>query len=921
MSQISQVNSGVTHFSTRQVASAGSANVPAELRGARPSTAAVVGRVFAGIFTLGISEGIRAIVRHARAGAAPQARVPEQRVPQAPPRADLVNQGIANGLRNGALSPEHGAAVREAIDELRARFGADLLPEGTTFKTLPSSYQLQDNVAAALRNLPDEASPQKLRDLILDNGAPLMAEQLLQQRAAEHAVGLAENSNVASLGGRILHRYPDLKAELRACGNRAEADRVLGAAAPRINAYCDLTRAIDGAKASALATAVTNLASQTGLPETAIRDQVDFGKLENTWTYLGQDLLSGAKQLEGEAITAAFQAKAEAFAERKAQLFTSVDTLGLSPTLADAWKTDALRQKTLDDADMFVTLHKVGAGINAQRLLTALNEPEGEITDRELLGLMESLGAALNEALFAQYGPEGWNELGGDGQGDARFYAAQAMLDAVPNLRETLGSRPELVARLNDLAGEDMDIGGQQGNSTNTRLADQGILLRQSAVAVQMMLLNLPRPAAESNRELADALGRGRSDMSAAHIQSLNRGVVELRDRFGQDCLPAGDAFKAISAWNPGSQSSVSRLLSNAIRTAELPVASHELGRLLEANARPAAAYGAFRALLGEMARDMGLSVEADRIAAVANTLRQRHPQLSDALSRAENRAGVKALLDGFPEAASLLRVESDVQAAWAKGLEDIYDGIREATGLSGEAVRSRLNIGAVDRGGRFHYLQQDIREACGKPGTSAIPSSEQIRDDYQGIVDRFLTNKRGLYQSVDTLGLSPALTASWKDEVLTNSTLRSADFLRKCATVAQGMTDAGLLAALNEPTMSTSDLLGIFRSIGMRMDQQAHAVFSPDEFRDMGSDDLAALNAHAREAFLDRRTDLVDAMRANADRMRGLQTQCEQELGSIQREMSRVADHTSPQMAALQAEYASVASALSILAAVVPME
>lgn len=910
MSQISQVNSGVTHFSTRQAAPAGGPDVPAELRGARPSTAAVVGRVFAGIFTLGISEGIRAIVRHARAGAAPQARVPEQRVPQAPPRADLLNQGIANGLRNGALSPEHGAAVREAIDELRARFGADLIPEGTTFETLPSSYQLGDSVAAALRNLPDEASPQKLRDLILDNGSPLMGEQLLQQRAAEQAVGLAENSNVASLGGRILHRYPDLKAELRACGNRAEADRVLDASAPRINAYCDLTRAIDGAKASALASAVTNLARQTGLPETVIRDQVDFGKLENTWTYLGQDFLSGAKQLEGEAITAAFQAKAEAFAERKARLFTSVDTLALSPALADAWKTDALSQKTLDDADTFVTLHQVGAGINAQRLLRALNEPEGQITDREFLGLMESLGAALNEALFAQYGLEGWNELGGDGQGDARFYAAQAMLDAVPNLREALGSRPELVARLNDLAGEDMDIGGEQG-----------MLLRQSAVAAQMMLLNLPRPAAESNRELADALGRGRADMSAAHVRSLNRGVAELRDRFGQDCLPEGDVFKAISAWNPGSQSSVSRLLSNEIRTAELPVASYELGRLLETNARPAAAYGAFRALLGEMARDMRLSVENDRIAAVATMLRRRHPQLPDALSQAENRAGVKALLDSFPEAASLLRVESAVQAAWAKGLEDIYDGIREATGLSGEAVRARLNIGAVDRGGRFHYLQQDIREACDRSDTSAMPSSEQIRDGYQGIVDRFLTNKRGLYRSVDTLGLSPALTARWKDAVLTDSTLRSADFLRKCAAVAQGMTDAGLLAALNEPAMSTSDLLDIFRSIGMRLDQQAHAVFSPDEFRDMGSDDLAAINAHAREAFLDRRTDLVDAMRANTDRMRDLQTQCEQELGSIQRKMSRVADHTSPQMAALQAEYASVVSALSILTAAVPME
>lgn len=920
MPQITHIDHGMLHAPLLQTTPVGGADAPAELRGARPSAGAMAGRVFAGIFTLGISEGIRAIVRHVRAGNAPQARVPAQGVPQASPRADLTNRGIASGLWDGALPPAYGAAVQEAITELRARFGEDLIPEGTTFKTLPAAIQLRQSVDTALTHLTDEVSPQALRDVILEKGAPLMAPQLLQRRAAERAAGLSESTGAALLGENILRQHPDLATDLRGCENRAAVDRVLDAAVPRINAYCDMTRAIDGAKVSARAFAVTELARQTGLPETVIREQVDFGKLENSWIYLAQDFLSGARQLEGEAIAAAFTEKAAQFAEQKGRLFTSVDTLGLSPALADVWKADALRQKTVNDSGMFATLHAIGSQVNAGSLMTALASPEGELTDREILGLMESLGMNLNERLLTHYGPAAWEELGGDGQGDARFYAAQAMLDAVPGLREALGNRPDLVARLDALAGEDMEIGWNQADSTDPHGADGSTQLRQSAMNVRMMLVDLPRPAAESNRDLAASFGR--PEMSPAHVLTLNQGIAELRARFGQDSLPAGDAFRAISAWNPAAQSSISKLLSDAIRTAELPVSSNDLGRLLETNARFAAASGAFRGLLGEMARDMGLSLDNERIAAVGTALRQRHPQLADALSQAANRAEIKALLDSFPEAASLLRVESDIQTAWARGLDAIYGGIREVTGLSEEDVRSRLNLGAVDRGGRFHYRQQDIREACGKPDTSpdAIPSSEQIRGDYQKIVDGFLTNKRGLYQSVDTLGLSPALAASWKDEVLTSSTLKSADFLRKCAHVAERMTDSGLLAALNEPAMRPSDLLGVFRSIGAQLDEQAHAVFSRDEFEDMGSDDLSALNAHARQAFLDRRTDIVAAMRANADRMRELQDLCEQELGAIQQRMGRVS-HTSPQMGELQAEYASMASALSIIGTAVPME
>ena len=83
MSQIAQINAGVMRQDVQQATPQGGTGAPAELHGARPSAAALAGRIVAGIFTLGISEGIRAIVHHARAGAAPEPRAPVQDLPPA----------------------------------------------------------------------------------------------------------------------------------------------------------------------------------------------------------------------------------------------------------------------------------------------------------------------------------------------------------------------------------------------------------------------------------------------------------------------------------------------------------------------------------------------------------------------------------------------------------------------------------------------------------------------------------------------------------------------------------------------------------------------------------------------------------------------------------------------------------------------
>lgn len=913
MSQIAQINAGVMRQDVQQATPQGGTGAPAELHGARPSAAALAGRIVAGIFTLGISEGIRAIVHHARAGAAPEPRAPVQDLPPAQPRADIFNRSLADGLAHGNVPVEHQAAVREAFDELRARFGADLVPNGATLGTLPGGFSLRTELGSALQAAPDEVSAPALRALILEKGAGVMGEQALQKRMGDYSAGIGYSEGRSNLlQSHFLQGAADLRAKLRGCGDRAAVERVLDTAMPRVTAYINLKQAISNAQAQAKEAAITHLAEATGLSEAAVRRQVSLDKLETSFTYLVQDLLSGETSLEGEALSAAFQEKADRFVAQKSRLFASVDGLGLSPNLADMWKASALSERTLDDSELFVSFHAAGSQVDAGALLTALQAPAGEFSDREILGLMESLGARLENSLVEHYGAADWEQLGGDGQGNARYYAAQAMLDAVPGLQEALAARPELVDRLNSMAEQDMGAGFEQ-SSEDSPEGEQASVLMGAAMNARMMLLDPPAPAATHNEGLAASLGR--AEMSLPHAVALDRGVAHLRAAFGEDCLPEGDSLQAMSAWNPVADSRVSSLLAATVRQAASPVSSEDLGAMLETSARPAAAYGACRSLLGGMARAMDLRVDAEGVSHVLGMLRKRHPELADALAGTRNRADVRSILDSLPEAGTLLRVENDIQAAWRGGLDHIYTAMSEATGLPEQTVRDRLNVVTIGRGGKYHYLQQAIHERCGKAETdpASMPSSHEILDGYKRITDTFLGGKTGLFASVDALGLSPELADHWKDDILTNSSLKSPDFLRHCVTIAGRMNDSGLTVALGEPAISNVEILGLFSSIGAQMDEMAHAVFPADELREMGSDETYSLNLYARQAFLDRNPNLVATLRANEDRLCEVYTQGEEQLSALQRNMGRV-DHNSPQMQAIQAEYAAVSSGMAII-------
>lgn len=493
MQGIGQVGTGgVQPQGIQQQESVRAQEAPSELRGARPSRLAIAGRVLAGIFTLGISEGIRAIVRHVRAGRAAAPQAPAAGLPAAAPRDDADKRAVLSALSGGGPLPEaHRLALSEAIGELARRFGEDLVPPGTDLSGMKGGSQVKSALAALIRGSEGPVTAEAFAGMVVSEGSKTLSFKAFDQRIRErmNQAGLQEGTP-EGIRDAVLKNKDETTKRLRGCADRAAVGAVTDALMPQVDAAVALRVELTEAENSARELALTQTAAKTGIPLEQLRSEISLKKLNTNFNYLYQDFCDGKLSAADGAIGKAFTAAAENFADNKARLYASVDGLPLSPQMKSAWKADVLHQHTLSDGDMFTVLCGIGRRTDASRLAAALAVP-GEFTAADIAGLMESLGASVTQDLISHYGEAGWDDLGGDGQGDARFYAVKSMLDAVPGLIGQLESRPELVAELREIAEEHVQAAQEQTGSRDPAVAERGAVQKNGAQALQAMLIEL----------------------------------------------------------------------------------------------------------------------------------------------------------------------------------------------------------------------------------------------------------------------------------------------------------------------------------------------------------------------------------------------------------------------------------------------
>lgn len=870
------------------------ANVPVELRGARPSAGAIVGRVLAGIFTLGISEGIRAIVRHVRVG---QPAGVHQEPAQQVVTPEAFNRTMSDKMYQGQLPPEYQAAVDSMIEELRGQFGTERVPVNATLDTLDGGRSIRstarNRMCEATQNVTPEQMCAMLKEKFVYNTKydcmvkAIKAKIQPQIREGENAFFRA---NVIIAAFEHCPEYADLAARIKNSTDQASLDTVLADMLTHVDKELQVARFVGEQQNVAVQDAVHKLAEQTGWTEETVRSLTDFDKLGLPST--AKDGLS-KRPLGADDIKAVFTPKVDGFVQRKMTLFNSVKALDAPQYMKEAWERDVLAYKTLSEPYLLSKSFQAGSSVDARPLLEAMQDKT--FSNDDICALVEGYGVKLSNAIYGTFSQAEWTELGGDGQGEARNFSSRAMLASVPGLLEAMQSRSGLMEALQNHSILTMQRVPEMG----TAITLNNIVL----AAEELLAANTQLGAALSNPET----------LSPLYANAINHVVADLRAELGENCLPA--SLKEIMSQSaPGLPSTLRSLMNGRLQKLATPVSTAECAAMFREYARQIAVFNVFKESLGEMAHNTGLIVSPTGISSVASIMYARHPEITTILGQADHGVTVRDFLNTLLEMPSLLRVQHDIESVWESGINAMYDRMSTVTGLDHDQIRSQLDLSQVNQSGRFAIMRADIYGLCRNPQTTVadMPSTEQIRQQYQTVVDTFVNTKTVLHTSVDGLGLSPELSAKWKSDVLTNRSLKQGNLLENCTSVARNMSDEVLMNAVNSGA-GNSEMLLVLRSLAQQLDYLVGRTFPTEQLGRMEPDDLSVVNSYTLEAFIDTHPQLVVNIKAHAEQMQQIMDEGSQQMSELYHQSLKLGSDTAEGRECM-VQYGSIASGMKIL-------
>ena len=879
------------------------ARAPAELANARPSRAAVAGRVMLGIITLGISEGIRAAYRACRPARAPVPRVEEQMLPPTEPAEDIANRALAEQIRRGTTDDAARAAILEALGSFREAFPQEFDQQG--LEAVPFKDAFLKNLQKAVVESAELVTPQILSALARSTAQPLVGQMLLA-RAVQgccEASGLTSADTIRMLPDQLLELFPELAAALKGASDIESFNRVISENLPKIRNHIELIGELDRAEQSACERVINGLTQATGIDKSVIRQNLSLSKLESQITYLRNDILTGEKSLRGDDLIGAFHALADRFIAVKAQLFDSLRRDDIAPEVREYCQNSILTESTLSRGNIYDISARLAVNIDTTMLTEALRN-RNEFTNADVLGVLLSLSLKMESALVETLGPIEWNDLGGDGKSEMRFNTALAVLNNNAELRALLSADPERIEQLSQLISERQDQAMNLITSSHQSEVNQGQFLYVGAVNAEM-LFHAASTISGHNHAFIEALNSGK--LPAMHADAALTALADLSEAF-PGSLPAIGLSDLLNLRAKDTGKTGAEAIKAAAETAEGPFLAQSTRMTVRENLRGTAALGTFRSLIKAIAEQSGQVFTETQTDAVMRQLRARHPDLNAQIGAAENADAVARIIEDLPETSELVRVQLDIQTAWDEGYREVYARMAELTGSTPQQMQEVLNITKINQGGRFGILRKALSELGENPAmgtTQPFPTIEQIRTRFGDIVESFIESKTALWRSVDTLSLQPEVATAWKNDVLTNSALSQPDFLVNCAAVARSMTTAGLETALASPGLSDSELLVLFSSIGKQLNDLSHDIFGADRMNRIDSHERSVITQLTSQAYLSEHPELKDAVRAHPETVDRILSMAQNRLNEEMDGIMSIEDVDSPELLAHRKAYA----------------
>ncbi len=801
------------------------------------------GRALLAVGSLGLTELILRLIRRAEHATAPAPQVPAPAVPQAAPTAARSNSAIMTAILKGEALPDaYQAAVGEALAELHDSFGS-IVPADAMLSTLPSRGNFLSSLQEQISQLSEELQPAQLKAFIVDAATPHIRREAVA-RAADVIFGeVGYNSRGSLRVDPLLRAISGLQDALNSAENDEQLSAVIEAAKDGIRAYAEMSRDLISAEAHGMSEAVRLLSEGLGVSEDTVRQSVNLNKLEGSFTYLSTELSRTAPRLSAEEMNRRFAAKAASFVEKKLALYYSVDELGLSSQLADSWKISILTMDTLNDPDMFRPMIQAARTVDAQPALDAIGLYGRNVSAEMVYARLETLCVQLSEALMEAYGgEESWKAVGGDGISDARFFSAQAMLDAVPGLREALSGTPGLFDELKGLAARhsefitDVDIQArslinQQGTARSAQTDPELAAMRQRAeidirsaafsinITQQMDLLLLGLDGVSpQNAELARGIGAPES-LPFSHRQALNAAIVEARVRFGEDSLPE-DFRQAVV---PGHSTRLGSLLSGRIARAETPLDAVQFAAMAKELLNVSASTQVGRTAVMEIASASGAPISEAAAEEIFIMLIKRHPE-----------GGAQSESDAATVRGFLNDVKDDVNAAIAIRRtmdEGKADMIRR---LASFAHRSQEEVKELQHYNQFRALDLMWKDALQDAGAgNTFPGADEVKTAVFDHIDAIYADKFNTLRDLFKLDISAQLYKEWQTKTIASPRRNDIAEFSDAYKIGTAVSPQQFVEAMTAPSITTEELGVLLTSTIQRVDHEFHTVLG-DKLNEM---------------------------------------------------------------------------------------
>ena len=392
-----------------------------------------------GTIALGLFIGIRALVRHFSQAPAPAPRLndqPPNNLPEAQPPVDTFNKSIASFVINGhgALPASLEQASKQAIARMREMYGADLIPPDVKL------HHLCQRTGSEFGN-----DITKLTEYITAEQMETLTEKHIR---ASIPYTIIENAlkplcpdkiEIRSIANAFLHRHPELHDSLSKIQSPAEVQNILQGLTQELNSMVQLNTQLQQLRSDVVPRIIATIAQSMHLDPKVLTPIMQTYKITTASGALQKRLLT--ENANPETATQEFSNLVTQTAKSYVDSLKAVDdNADLSTAAKKVLKQEILNSES-PNPDLIKKGFAAGKNVNATELKIAL---EQGCSQDALINILMNLGKKLNEELAKQYSQEEWTALATRKAPELRMTqgaAFMAMVDDVPGLRETLGTR------------------------------------------------------------------------------------------------------------------------------------------------------------------------------------------------------------------------------------------------------------------------------------------------------------------------------------------------------------------------------------------------------------------------------------------------------------------------------------------------